>query len=316
MVSKTKFSRKEMSKILFRYNLGKLVSLKPFVHGVVQTNILLSTTTGKYAFRYYEHRSKQYVLFELRVLDFLSRHNYPCAHPKINKEKKLLGRYNGKYFAIFDYIKGGNVRNLNIEQQKEMVKWLAKLHSASKKFVPRYNKYREMHDEEYCRETIRQEAKTMKSKKLAEERIHFIKKQLKSINYPKKLSKGIVHSDYDSTNIKFVNNKLSGVLDFDDACFSYLVYDISSIIINWAWKKEKKLNYKKIRFLLNEYKKYKVISKNEINSLYSFMKLNLLVYASWALADTKKNNGFDKSRADLEYLDKIGEKEFYKNLEK
>jgi homoserine kinase type II len=68
MAAKTQFSADELRLLLADYDLGEYVSHKSFEEGTDQTNLLLETSRGKYAFRYYEKRPRNYALFEIDVL--------------------------------------------------------------------------------------------------------------------------------------------------------------------------------------------------------------------------------------------------------
>jgi hypothetical protein len=58
MAAKTDFSKRELINILGGYDVGEYKSHRAFEQGADQTNILLETTQGKFAYRYYEKRSK------------------------------------------------------------------------------------------------------------------------------------------------------------------------------------------------------------------------------------------------------------------
>ena len=74
MAIKTEISKSSFEKILTEYDLGNLVETKPFSSGCVQTNLLLETSKGKFAFRLYENRSREYNLFELNILYYFNKH--------------------------------------------------------------------------------------------------------------------------------------------------------------------------------------------------------------------------------------------------
>ena len=95
MVVKTNFSKSKLNEILSYYNLGELIDSKPFANGTVQTNLLLQTAKGNFVFRYYEQgRSKGSVLFEVNLIRYLKKRNYPCPAPLQNKHGKIVGSCN------------------------------------------------------------------------------------------------------------------------------------------------------------------------------------------------------------------------------
>ena len=51
MAVKTTFSKEHFNRILADYGLGEIKKFKPFTLSAVQTNLLLETETGKFAFR-------------------------------------------------------------------------------------------------------------------------------------------------------------------------------------------------------------------------------------------------------------------------
>jgi len=77
MAIKTVFTKNEMARILSNYDLGELICFEPVANGTVETNYFVTTTLGKFVFRYYEERSKESVQFEV-------------------KEKASLGKFLGK----------------------------------------------------------------------------------------------------------------------------------------------------------------------------------------------------------------------------
>jgi homoserine kinase type II len=101
MTVKTKFTDNILKKILKCYKIGTLKNSKEFKAGSVQTNILLNTSKGKYVLRYYENRNKKRVDFEIDLLNFLAKKNYPIAKPIINIKNKYVDFFNKKPFVIF-----------------------------------------------------------------------------------------------------------------------------------------------------------------------------------------------------------------------
>ena len=51
MAVKTTFSKEDFDRIFADYSFGEIKKFKPFKLGAVQTNLLLETETGKFAFR-------------------------------------------------------------------------------------------------------------------------------------------------------------------------------------------------------------------------------------------------------------------------
>ena len=71
MVLKARFSKSDLVKVLGAYDLGEYVSHRALTEGIVQTNLALKTTKGKFVFRYYEIRPRDYAPFETNTLRYL-----------------------------------------------------------------------------------------------------------------------------------------------------------------------------------------------------------------------------------------------------
>src|SRR5437868_2489400 len=106
MAMKTPFSAEELTALLACYDLGEFRSFEPFEHGEDQTNLLLVTTRDRYAFRYYEKRSADYVSFEIDLLQHLAQLSYPSPAPVPMKSGDFIGEYNEKPFALFQFLEG------------------------------------------------------------------------------------------------------------------------------------------------------------------------------------------------------------------
>ena len=314
MAVHTKFEKEDFEKIISKYDLGKFKNSKGFKEGVVQTNILIETTMGKFVLRYYEHRSEKYVLFEVNILDYFNKNNYPCAMPIRNIHGELIGKYRSKPYAIFEFVEGEHIKRPNPEQYKELVKYLAKLHQISKGYKSKYWEVREGHDKNYCWKKSRIEARRFKSKSKGKERLEWLRGELDKLKFPNSIPKGVCHCDYDLSNLKFKGDKLVGVLDFDDACYTYIILDVAALVYYLAWLREEKFDFQKARYLLRQYMRYRKMSKLEQKHIYDSLKMVILTYTAWLFYEGEKNNFFNRARDKVGWLNSIGREEFYNKL--
>ena len=210
MAVKTIISDSSFRKILEEYDLGEFRAAQSFGKGCVQTNLLLKTSKGKFAFRLYETRSKEYILFELNILNYFNKHKYPCAMPIRNLHGELISRLKTKYFAIFEYIDGKHIRKPTISLLPEIAKKLAELHNISQGYKPKYSEFRESHEPEFVLETVKEMRKKVKSKQKYSYKTKLIKEELNKLKFPGSIPKGVNHCDYDFPNIKLKNKKVLG----------------------------------------------------------------------------------------------------------
>lgn len=312
---KTKISDKILKEILVDYDIGKFKSFKYFKKGYVQTNILINTTKGKYVLRFYENRNKQRIDFEISLLNFLDKNNYTVAKPIINIKKKYIGFFNKKPFVIFSYIKGKHLKNLNEIQFKELVHKLALLHKLTKNYDTNKFVHKEPRTKEFCLNTAKKEKKRFKNKEKGDLRFNKIKTELEKLILPENLTKGIIHGDYDKSNIKFNGNSISGILDFDDSHYGYKIHDLSILILYWAIFYPKKIKFDVAKIIVKYYEDQYPLTVKEKQSLFDFIKFSGLIIMSFLMYDKWKGKDlFSILSKFIDELNKIGRTEFYNKV--
>lgn len=322
MAAKTRFSKNDFIKILSNYDLGEYKNSKPIITGAVQTNFLLWTTKGKFVFRYYENRSKNSVLFESGLIKHLKDKNFPCPAPFKNKYSKFIGIYNRKPYIIFEFIEGEHRKNPNENQKKQLVKYVAKLHNLTQNYKPTNAKFRLNYNIKNCRELARKEAEKINTAN-AREKLKWFDKELSKLKFPKSLPKGICHCDFHFSNVLFKINKFNALIDFDDANYTFLTYDLVALInplvksFEWnTWRKFKKdenvFDFREAREIVSEYIKYRPLSKSEKEHLFDVFKLSVLFDCIWYFARGNAEDFYEKRKID--YLNSIGREKFYKEL--
>jgi homoserine kinase type II len=88
--------------------------------------------------------------------------------------------------------------------------------------------------------------------------------------WPQKLPSGIIHGDLFIDNIFFNKNKFSGFIDFYFSSNDYLRYEIAICINALCFDKKRnsfKINYKKVKNLINGYETIRPFTKNEKKAL-------------------------------------------------
>lgn len=148
MGAKTPFTKEELRRLLANYTLGHYQNHQPFEQGADQTNLLVITTTGQYAFRYYEKRSMNYVLFEIDLLHYLARCSYPCPAPLKNMQGSSLGVYHHKPFAFFTLLEGEHADGE--DHMQEAAHMIGHLHTITKSYKPGHAAARDSYDPASC----------------------------------------------------------------------------------------------------------------------------------------------------------------------
>jgi len=322
MAVKTTFSKTDFIKILSDYDLGEYKDSKPITAGAVQTNLLLQTTKGKYVFKYYQNRSEKSVLFESELIRHLTDRNYPCPPQLENRDGKPVGAFKGKPFIIFGFVEGRQLKNPSESQRKQLVRKAAELQNITKGYRPKNAEFRSNYDVETCRELARKKAEKINTAN-AREKLAWYENELLQLELPESLPKGICHCDFHFSNVLFKGGEFRALIDFDDAKYTFLVYDLAALIDQFAksfnhdsWSKVKKdenaFDFSEARKTLAEYMKHRPLSDGEKEHLFDVLKLSILVDCIWFFERGNADDFFEKRKIDC--LNSMGRQGFYKGL--
>jgi Ser/Thr protein kinase RdoA (MazF antagonist) len=125
---------------------------------------------------------------------------------------------------------------------------------------------------------------------------------------------GICHCDFHFSNVLFKDNSFKALLDFDDANYTFLMFDLVTLIESWAWRHDldKELDFVQARKILAEYQKYRQLNDNEKRHLFDLYKLSVLFDCVWYFGRGMASDFYEKRK--VEFLNTVGREEFYNQL--
>lgn len=106
----------------------------------------------------------------------------------------------------------------------------------------------------------------------------FISKLYQSFNlqYLNNLPKTIIHGDISCSNILFLDNKISGIIDLDHARYSYRLTDIARAQVFFSFDSDETLNENKVKLFLNFYRDSNELLPEELTNFYNHLQLLLI----------------------------------------
>jgi homoserine kinase type II len=133
----------------------------------------------------------------------------------------------------------------------------------------------------------------------------WFKSELEKLEFPATLPKGLCHADLNYGNFLFRNGKVVAVLDFDMSFYTYLIYDVASLIYWWAWPPEKNFKENQATQIVKEYLKWRELSAEEKEHIYDVLKLITLLGISWS-----EESDFENSKTNIDFLNSLGREKF------
>ena len=312
MAAKTKFSPDDFANILAQYDLGTYLRSEAIQEGTVQTNFFIETTKGRFVFRYYENRPKESVLFESHLLAYLKKHNYPCPAQIKNMQGKYVSTYRHKPFILFEFLAGRHVEQPTARQKQQLIKQAAWLQTLTMDYQSPYIAHRWNYTPELCQSLAWDKTLQINSQD-AHEKYAWLAHTLTTLDLPPALPKGICHCDFHFSNVLFQEEELVALLDFDDANYTFLQFDLIALIENWAWPHTADmLDMAKARCVVQSYMKYRPLAPIEQEHLFDVHTLSILIDCIWFFARSSADDFYEKRK--IEALTELGRQRFYEAL--
>jgi homoserine kinase type II len=256
----------ELAEFLGAYAIGELLSYKGIAEGVENSNFLLHTTAGHFILTLYEKRvAKRDLPFFLGLMTHLASHGIDCPQPVKTKSGEVLSTLAGRPAAIINFLEGIWPRKPNAAHCAGVGRALAKMHLAGRDFsMSRANAlsvsgWRPLFEQAASR---------------ADEVQHglraFIEAELDYLEgdvWPKNLPQGVIHADLFPDNVFFLDERVSGIIDFTFACTDMLAYDVAICLNAWCFESDYSFNVTKARAFLGAYGGERELSETEQNAL-------------------------------------------------
>src|SRR5262245_42663633 len=247
----TDVSFEDLEAFLASYDLGHAHVFKGIAEGVSNSNYYLQTSTGAYILTLYEKRvEKDDLPFYLGLIEHLARAGIRCPTPLHSKNGKLTGVLNGRPAAILTFLDGVSLRRPTVEHCMKAGRALAELHAAGAGFTGKRANALGLEGWKTlardCADSTDPIADGMKS---------LVSDELATLEakWPSSLPEGVIHADLFPDNVLFVDNELSGLIDFYFACCDSLAYDLAVTLNAWCFEPDGSFNLTKGRALVAGY---------------------------------------------------------------
>jgi len=261
----TEVTDDDLASFLREYDIGEATSFKGIAEGVENSNYFLQTDRASYILTLYEKRVDPADLpFFLGLMDFLAGQGILCPTPIHGRDGAALRQLCGRPAAIISFLSGVSPRRVHIRQCAPLGAALAEFHSASEAF-----------------DQSRPNSLSVKSWRPLFERsaarVHEVQNGLASeieaelgfleANWPDGLPSGVIHADLFPDNVFFLNDRVSGLIDFYFACTDFLAYDLAICLNAWCFETDGSFNITKARHMVRAYRRTRDVRAEEMAAL-------------------------------------------------
>ncbi len=262
----TSVNIKELKIWLQDYAFDDLTDYQGIKSGITNTNYFLMTAHDRFVLTLFEKNTIEDLPYFVDLMSHLATHSFLCPKPILKKNGTALSILKNKPALIVTCLKGKEVTNPEVNHCIAVGKSLAELHVKSANFVAQHQNTRDLSWIKKTAETLFNELPQDESKLLREE-ILYQEKQ----NY--KLPKSTIHGDLFKDNVLFLNDEVSGFIDFYYACTDYLILDVAIAVNDWCVNSDGSFDESRLNAFLDAYKKIRSFNDNEDRAWNDVLRL-------------------------------------------
>ena len=264
-----KLSKKEAQKAINNYGLGLVKSVKYIESGWDNFSYDIETDKGEYILQNiageFTKEKERNMKLQFKILEFLRRSGfkYEIPTPIKNKKGKEITAINEKRFWVYRKIPGNANEKLADQKIRELAKALALYALAAKKFPKGEKSFFNYNWIKGKYESMKKIHPKNRIDRLMLKNIGFfidLVKHLEKIDYGDNFI--FTHADINMDNVVFRNNKVIGIIDFNNVEYAPLANDIAITIFETSIKKYN-IDKKRYNLILKEYEKIKHLTDKD-----------------------------------------------------
>jgi len=257
----TEVSDESLAAFLGEYDIGTMVAFRGIAEGVENSNFALRTSTGDFILTLYEKRVDPADLpWFLGLMEHLAQRGLVCPQPVRGRDGAALRRLAGRHAAITTFLPGVWPRRVRIDHCGPVGAALASLHLAGADYPAQRANALGPQAWGLLLSRSGPRADTVQPGLIAElEAAH----ERILAAWPATLPTGHIHADLFPDNVFFLDDKLSGLIDFYFACTDLLAYDVAICLNAWCFEADFSFNVTKARALLSAYDSIRPLSAAE-----------------------------------------------------
>ena len=266
----TSLTQDDMLALMADYDLGDLTSFKGISGGVENTNYFVNTTQGKYVLTIFEEFEAEEVPYFLDVVAHFKKANFNVPAAILDKQGKRLKSLKGKPAIIVDCFKGDELTQTTPEGCRQMGQQLGLLHVAGQSFPDQRPSHRGVAWWQATSQSL--------SSQLPEDEAQLLAEQVASFDafheQANTLPMGTIHGDLFYNNTLFEGESLSAIIDFYNACHSWLMYDLAIVVNDWCTDRTTgDIDMDKYQALISAYRAERELSEDEIQAWPQMLKI-------------------------------------------
>ncbi|EPJ46093.1 MAG: hypothetical protein OFPII_22560 [Osedax symbiont Rs1] len=272
MTAHSQLSSPQILSILAPYGITELNSYTLLSGGSENSNYLINSLDSKYVLTICEQKSLQKSRQLAALLNYLAAQQFHTSTLVKNLAGQDISLYNGKAVILKNFIEGSILNAIDAPLLFSLGAQLATLHSLkAPDYLPKNVSYNYSNFSQ-----VRAYAANSNFYAWLVNTSQYIQSYISQ-----DLPKSIIHSDIFTDNIIVSQDKQSAIImDFEEACFYYRVFDIGMMIVGTCCDNGQ-LSLTKARSLIRGYQQNVILNDLERSALQAFTVYGATATAFW-----------------------------------
>ena len=266
----TSINSSDLNDWIEKFNFKDLVNFKGISSGVSNSNYLIQMAHSNYILTIFEHNNIEELPFYIDLMTYLAKENFLCPRPIENKNGQALGLLKEKPALMVSFLDGKEKVIRSPKSCYLVGQYLAKLHLTANNF-PQLNKNTRGLDWVSDMYLNLKKYLSLEDQGILELEINY-HKEMDKVELPE----GIIHGDLFKDNVLFLNDKVSGFIDFYYACNEKFIYDIAIAINDWCIDQDGQINKSMFLEFIKGYRSERKLTDNEQEYLNVALRLAAL----------------------------------------
>ena len=228
----------ELGELAAVFELGAVQRYEPIAAGTINTNFALYTARGRYFVRLNEGKAEADVAWEARLVTALAAAGVVTPPPLVAKDGRPYAECLRKWASAFPWRDGHHVHADQITPAiaETFGAALGDLHRAGLE-LPRGWRRGSIYDHDHLMSRFDRCARV--DDRAINYALAILREELAiakaGFALRKAATHGIIHGDLFRDNVLWVDDRISAILDFEQASGGSLVYDLAVCINDWCW---------------------------------------------------------------------------------
>jgi homoserine kinase type II len=257
----TAVTAEELAAWLTRYAVGAVRAFEPIAAGIENSNYFLTTDKARYVLTLYERLPAEELPFYLNLMAHLARAGVKVPAPEPDRTGALWSFLNGKPAGLVARLEGAPVEHPDVTHCAAVGRALGRLHVSALTYRGRLNNRR---GPGWWRQAARAVRPWLSSEQNA-----LIAAELKyqGMFAKTKLPRAAIHGDLFCDNVLFMDDQVSGLIDFGFAATDALAYDLAITVNDWCLQPDAtlagRLDPERVRAMVGAYDAVRPLEADE-----------------------------------------------------